>query len=232
MRLTNKIVWAIITAKNEQKTIEDIVKRTQKHVNQVLVVNDGSTDLTLPKAASGGATVVSNVISYGKGTSMKFGWWYLQNLQQLKSDDIIVTLDANQHNPDDIPKFIKALNNSEMVIGERDISNYPFIKRFGNKLLSSWASLLSGQNIKDGECGFRAFHYDIMLDLLKWVNAPSYEVEMQINIVTSLLKNKISFIPINAPYEKGGTSIKTGIRSFWYGLKTWIKFILTKRGMW
>ncbi len=220
----DQIVWGLITAKNEAKTIEDVVRRTKKYVNQVLVVNDGSTDLTLPNAAAGGAVVISHPFNLGKGAAIRSGWLWLAWTQNLRPDDLIVSLDADgQHNPDDIPLLLNQIGKYDMVIGSRDLSPYPFYKRMGNKFLSGLASMLSKQGIKDGECGFRCMRYEILTDLLKVINAQYYEIEMEINVVAGQMGYKIGSVPVKSTMYRKGVTFRSGIKNAYAGVKTWAK---------
>lgn len=217
-------IYAIIAAKNEEKTIEDIVRRTKKFVNEVIVVNDGSTDLTVIKAASGGAEVISHPVNFGKGAAIRSGWLYTLWTKSLNLDDIIIMLDSDgQHNPEDIPKFVEEIKDYDMIVGKRNISKYPLYKKIGNKGLSILASMLAGQKIEDGECGFRCMRYSLLLDLLKVINAQRYELEMEINVVAGQMKHKIGFIGIESPFYRKGVSFMSGIKNGWSGVKTWLK---------
>jgi glycosyltransferase involved in cell wall biosynthesis len=223
-----RIVWALMAAKNEAENIGNVIDGVKKYVNQILVINDGSKDDTANIALKHGAQVISHPINFGKGTAIRNGWLWILWTQKLHPDDLIVMIDSDgQHSPDDIPKAIKYLdeNNLDMVVGKRDLKVYPLFKKFGNYMLSKMASVLSGIKIEDGECGFRILRYEMMNDLLKYINAQGFEIEMEMNIVAARKGYKIGFIGISSPtYHKGkGQTIKGGLKNGYAGLKTWLK---------
>lgn len=229
--INERKIWIIIPAKDEAKTIKDVIKRCRKSVPtaRILVVNDGSTDHTVSYATHAGATMISHPINFGKGSSIRSGWLWLTWTQGLHYNDLIIHLDADgQHMPEDIPKMLECLdlNNVDMVIGKRNLSKYPLYKKFGNKCLSIAASLFSGKKIEDGESGFRVFKYGMMYDLLKVVNAQQYEIEMEINIVLGQMGYDVKFVDIQSPRYRKGVGVSGGIKNMWAGLKTWLKIKL------
>jgi len=225
-------IWIIIPALNEEKTIGKIIREIHNVCKnrfpcyEIIVLNDGSTDMTKSEAIKAGATALEHPVNFGKGKSITDSWFWIMNRQRLNLSDIIIHFDADgQHNPSFIPKFVEELNKYNMVIGKRDLRNYPFYKKFGNKSLSWLASIFSGQDIKDSECGFRCFRVDTMIDLYKYINAIGYEIEIEINIVAGLLGCRIAFIEIPSVYRKG-IGLLSGIKNGYYAVKIWLKMRL------
>ncbi len=110
----------IIPAYFEEKTIGSIVERCLPFSDEVLVVNDGSTDDTVKSALAAGARVVDLPENVGVLEATQVG------LKEA-SGDIIVTLDADgQHDPADIPRVIKPIleGKADMVMGVRP--NFPY----------------------------------------------------------------------------------------------------------
>ncbi len=109
-------IIAAIPAYNEELYIPDIVKRAKQYVDQVIVVDDGSTDDTARVAIEARARVIKHERNQGKGSAMKTG---------INSTDanLIVFIDGDsQHNPEDIPIFLSAiLQGVELVIGSRHL---------------------------------------------------------------------------------------------------------------
>ena len=88
-----KIV-AIIPAYNEEKALADVIERTLKHVDKVIIVNDGSVDNTAEVALDAGAELINHNTNLGKGEALKSGF------KAVVDDSIIVTIDGDgQHNP-------------------------------------------------------------------------------------------------------------------------------------
>lgn len=150
---------AIIPAFNEEADIESIIYKSLKYLDDVLVINDGSSDNTSKIAKNTGATVINHSTNLGKGVGLKDGFDYLKN----HNYDIVVTIDGDgQHNPDEIPKVIKPIIDGEadLVNGSRYLEaeeNTPSYRRLGQKVLDIATNITSGTNVTDSQSGFRAF---------------------------------------------------------------------------
>ena len=108
-KIANGSSLAIIPCFNEEATIGSVIIRAKRHVDKVLVVDDGSTDDTVRIAKEAGALVVSHKKNMGKSAGIKTGFKYaLRN-----SYDYIVTIDGDgQHNPDEIPVVLNNVVNN------------------------------------------------------------------------------------------------------------------------
>ncbi len=151
-------VTAIIPAYNEELAIGSVIITTKKNVDHVIVVDDGSTDQTAEIAELAGAEVIKHKKNLGKGAALKTGF------DAVKKTDIIVTLDGDgQHNPNEIPKLIKPIENGEadIVNGSRYLGDKknetPGYRRLGQTVLDTATKLNSGLKITDSQSGFRAF---------------------------------------------------------------------------
>ncbi len=146
-------VSAVIPAYNEEKTIEAVVKGALSHVDEVLVVDDGSTDDTARIAEEAGAKVLRQ-----------------QNAGVLKATelglreatcDIIVTLDADgQHDPSEIPSLIEPIlrGEADLVMGIR-----PELPYLSERILTSLTSIRVP--IGDASTGFRAVRREIAREM-------------------------------------------------------------------
>jgi len=152
----NGQVYAVIPAKNEALSIEAVVKSTKNYVDEVVVVDDGSSDSTAFLARRAGATVLRHPISLGAGAATSTGMRY--SLARGASD--IVTLDGDgQHDPTYIAPLLQKMRatRADLVVGARDMRNSGFWRRFANALLAREVSLISGQRITDSQSGFRVY---------------------------------------------------------------------------
>ena len=137
-----------------------VTKESLRYVDEVLVVDDGSTDRTVEMATLAGAEVISHSSNLGIGSSLKTGYKYgLRN-----GFDIIVQLDADgQHDPLFISPLIDYLtrNDLDLVTGSRflgrDVENLALIRRAGIKFFSTLTGLLASSRITDITSGFRAY---------------------------------------------------------------------------
>lgn len=152
-------VLVTITAYNEERNIEHVLERISKDYD-VLLVDDGSSDRTVEFAKKHGCKVAVHPINLGQGpaviTSFKIGI--------MEGYDVIIEMDGDgQHNPQEIPKFLEVLENSDydIVVGSRILGkNYkkaPFFRRTFLPYFTSVINKISGYQLTDSMCGFRAF---------------------------------------------------------------------------
>lgn len=146
-------VSVVIPAFNEAARIEPILKTLDSIVDEIIVVDDGSTDNTA-SVAQKYAIVLRNTVNKGYIFSIKKGF------QQAKND-IIVTLDADgEHDPTQIPQLVEPLqqNQADLVLGVRN-----HIPRVSERLLN-WLTNLKLQT-KDCGTGFKAIRKDLAVKL-------------------------------------------------------------------
>jgi glycosyltransferase involved in cell wall biosynthesis len=153
-------VTVVLPAYNEETSIGSIVLLARIHSDNVIVVDDGSSDRTGEIARKAGVEVISHSTRKGKSKALETGFKAAADL----GADIIVTMDSDgQHNPIDIPKVVAPIlkGEAEMVNGSRYLNNLgkssSFYRHIGKNVLSSSTKLNSGTNITDSESGFRAF---------------------------------------------------------------------------
>ncbi len=201
--------FIIIPAHNEEKTIANIVKESMRY-GEVLVIDDCSSDQTALIAKKSGGAVISHKVNRGLGGALRTGF----NEAVKRKADIIITLDADgQHNPNDIGKFIKKINEGyDFVLGSRDLSRYPIRKRVGNFFLNLATNFVSGTSLKDTESGFRAFK----LDALKKLVLKSEKYEIAVEIAFEIGRNNLKYtnIMIDSPIYVQGVSVLDGFKNF------------------
>ncbi|SFL65310.1 Glycosyl transferase family 2 [Halogranum rubrum] len=154
-----------IPAYNEAQTIGDVVRRAKPFTDEVIVVDDGSSDSTVSVAREAGATVVEHVENRGYGAALRtaFREAYRRNATQL------VTLDADgQHDPRDIPKLLNSQKklDVEVVVGSRFVDDgscdAPLYRLFGLRVINLLTNLSLGvvrsdSWVTDTQSGFRAY---------------------------------------------------------------------------
>jgi len=154
--LTN--LYIVIPAFNEDLTIGKLVGQVRDLTDNVIVVNDNSSDRTSASARDAGAKVIDLPINMGAGYATRVGCDEALRLQA----DIIVTIDADgQHDPLDIPVVLQRINDNdgvEVIFGCRPrTGTMPITKRIGNALLTRLAKLLFGAKVSDSQTGFHVF---------------------------------------------------------------------------
>lgn len=203
-------IWAVIAAYNEEKSIARIIKRAKSFVDAVVIVDDGSIDKTNQYAEEAGAIVLKHIVNLGKGAALKTGCDFAVK----KNAKLIVVLDADaQHNPDNIPRFLKKLNNYSIVFSYRKLSSkMPFVLRFGNWFISNTVGMLYGIRLNDTQCGFRAFRAEAYKKI-RW-NASDYSMESEMIARAGKQNLKYVQIPIETIYSDKykGTTILDGIK--------------------
>lgn len=169
----------VIPAFNEVGHIAKVIEKAKGLGYEVLVVDDGSRDGTAEAARQAGAEVVSNRRNLGLGRTMRRG--YQEALA--RGVDVVVQLDADgQYDPAEIPLLLGPIQSGEadMVLGSRLAKlhyDMPGVKKYGNKAFSAVLRMLTGQNVHDGQTGFRAIHREVLLKCLP-INRFSYTQEM------------------------------------------------------
>lgn len=212
----------VIPAFNESKYISSILCNVINFVDKIVLIDDGSTDRTseVARNINDKIIVLKHRINLGKGAALKTGC-----LAALKlGADIIVTMDADgQHKPEDIPRFLKEIQekNTDIVFGSRKIGrNMPLMMTLGNKFLSVIIKFLFRVYISDTQSGFRAFRANIF-DKIRW-NSHNYSVETEMIVNAGKNKLRYSEIIIDTIYHDKykGTTIFDGIRIF-FNLLIW-----------
>jgi glycosyltransferase involved in cell wall biosynthesis len=203
----NQSIAAVIPAFNEEKHIADVVRRTRTKLDNVLVVDDGSSDATAERAREGGAEVVVHPQNLGKGEAIRNGLRHWLDRQF----EWVLILDADaQHRPEEIDRFVEAAVSAakpKLILGNRmdDVSAMPLVRRMVNRYMSNKISQVCGQIIPDTQCGFRMIHRQLIPDLLDGADRFDYETEML--IVASRKGFRIDSVPISTVYSDEVSSI-------------------------
>jgi len=190
-------ILALIPAYNEAQRIEPVILGALAHL-PVLVVDDGSKDETADVAEATGAMVLRQNPNQGKGTALRSGFsWALE-----RNYDAVIALDADgQHDPDEIPLFLAryAETQPDLIIGARDFSQIPGIRRLSNSLGRKMFSWALGQDAPDNQSGYRLLSRRMMeATLASAEQGFEFEVEM---IVTCVQQGyQLDWVPIRTIY--------------------------------
>lgn len=204
---------AVIPAYMEEATIAEVVARTRKYVDYVVVVDDGSMDDT-SKNAGEADMVIRHPVNMNKGFSMITGI----EAAVREGADVIIAIDADdQHDPSDIPRFVNMLSEEKLdiVFGSRALNkNMPFILRFGNWFLTNMTYALYGIRVSDTQSGYRCFTKDAYRKI-KWTSR-DYRVETEMIINTAKNKLRYKELTIKTRYLSAhkGTTVVDGMKIF------------------
>ena len=190
---------------NEAENLEALLPqlKSAQPTAEILVIDDGSTDLSKSICEQHGIKVISHPHSLGNGASIKTG-------ARNAIGEIIVFMDADgQHAPEDIQRLLSKLEQGyDMVVGARQSSSHASKKRLiGNTIFNKLASFMTGQKIEDLTSGFRAVrakHFKKFLYLLP--NGFSYPTTSTMAFFRSALP--VAYIPIHAGKREGKSKIK------------------------
>lgn len=206
------LVVAVMPAYNEEKTVAEAVRRTRKYVDRVIVVDDCSRDTTQKEAKKAGALVIRHNVNKGLGSALRTG--FVQALKMKAS--VVITIDADgQHNPDEIPILLAKINEGyDFVLGSRNLSKYPFIKKFGNFFLQSATNFISGTSLKDTESGFRAIKAAALRKM--YLKSERYEIAVEIAFEVGRNNLKATNVPISSPIYVKGVGMLDGVKNFMF----------------
>ena len=199
---------AVIPAYQDEKHIGNIVRRTRERLNQVLVVDDGSSDHTAQQAREAGAEVIVHNQNRGKGEAIKtgLGYWLDREVKWVS------LLDSDgQHLPEEIDRFVTVAASSTQptfLIGNRmnNLTGMPFIRRVVNRYMSRQISRLCGQEIPDTQCGFRMLNRQLVPELLGGGDRFDYDTEVL--IIASRKGYRIASVPITTVYTDQVSKIR------------------------
>ncbi len=198
----------IIPGYNEAKNISRVVLAVKKLGFPVLVVDDGSKDDMVSQARQSGAEVVSYTPNQGKGAAIRRGiHWLLQK----SSYEAAIFMDSDgQHDAEDLPSFLKALEDPkvDLVIGNRmsDPKGMPLIRRLTNVFMSAILSAAAGQSVPDTQCGYRAVRRQVLSRLS--LQTTRFEIESEMILDAARTGARISSIPVRSVYEGGSSHIR------------------------
>jgi glycosyltransferase involved in cell wall biosynthesis len=198
-------VLAGIAAYNEARYIGSIVVQARQYVDEVIVVDDGSTDNTAAVAELAGATVIRHARNRGKGAAIQS----ILAEARKRNPDVLVLLDADaQHDPNEIPTVIKPVSQGfDLVIGSREAQKdkTPKYRRIGQKVIFGSSRLASKTNVVDSESGFRALSPRAINELD--LKAHGFAVESEMITLAADKGLKITEVPISNIYTKDGSTL-------------------------
>ena len=204
----------VLPAKNEAGAIQQTVKAIKQlnRVDEIIVVNDGSTDDTAQIAEQAGAKVISHPYSKGNGAAIKTG-------ARNAIGDVIVFMDADgQHDANDILKLIEKIEQGyDLVVGARQKGSQASMGRgIANKLYNNLASYMSEHQVEDLTSGFRAVRAEKFKEFIYLLpNGFSYPTTSTMAFFRA--GYSVTYVPIHAAKRIGKSHIhpiKDSVRFF------------------
>lgn len=200
-------ILVCIPAFNEAETIAEIISKSKKYADHIIVYDDGSTDNTYEVATSAGATVIRNPENKGYGVAIRS----LFQAAKEHEADIMVTIDSDgQHDPGQIAKVVQPLKHGfDIVIGSRFLKSdgnqkIPRYRSFGIKTITKLTQAASYNGITDSQSGFRAYNKNALSKINLFEDGMAVSVEI---LLRAKEKNLLTTeVPITINYDIKDTS--------------------------
>lgn len=202
-----RVVSAVICAKNEERSIGDVIKGCLAFVDEIIVVDGHSSDDTRAIASELGGKVILDS-GGGKGVAIR------ESLDHVRGD-LVVFLDADgSHDPADIPRLLEPLlkDNADHVTGSRLLGGSSelhggfdeFLRLTGSSFITACINWRFCKRLSDSQNGFRAARTDVLRDLNLRENSTTIEQEM---IMKTLLHGyRMAEVPTHEHKRRFGES--------------------------
>lgn len=194
-------IVVIIPTYNNEKTLNTVIESVFCYVEDIIVVNDGSTDNTsiiLKKNQS--LQVITHPVNKGKGAALKNG------LKQARKEGYryAITIDSDgQHFASDIPLFIEQIERTPdvLLVGARNLTsdNMPGKNTFANKFSNFWFKLETGLKLQDTQSGYRLYPLR-KINVQKFYYTAKYEFELETLVFATWGGVTVQNIPIHVYY--------------------------------
>ncbi len=207
---------ALVPGYNEEKNIASVVRRIIPFVDEVVVIDDGSTDETARAAQQAGATVIRHELNRGQGAALETGHCYAR---ARNADFVLHFYGDGQFNAEDIPRALEEMKNSgaDILFGSRFLDNRSLIPWTKKKIILPVARLvdrlLGGAKLSDSHNGFRVLNKRA-LQLLKLTQDRMAHAS-EIPVLAE--KNNLRHIeyPVKVSYREYGQNGRNGVKILW-----------------
>lgn len=224
MSLRQQKICAIVPTYNNQGTLLQVLDRLQAYADDIIVVNDGSTDGTetllqqyadSERVHSGiRLTLCSYQPNQGKGHALRTGFRKAVEL----GFDYAVTIDSDgQHYPEEIPALVKALEEQShpaIIVGQRTLPKELMSggSVFANRFSNFWFALQTWQYLPDTQTGFRLYplHHLHGLSLI----TARYEAELELLVLAAWHGVRLVSAPVRVYYPPREERV-SHFRPFW-----------------
>lgn len=193
-----KRIFLVIPVYKEHKHLKKLLTGISAYfpLSRVIIVDDGSTP---PIKTDFPIHLITHPLNLGKGAALKTGTLYAFHQ---KADAVIIMDGDNQHDPKELPKFVRRLKQGyDLVFGSRRQElDTPLVRLLGNKFASIYLNILFGVYISDVLSGYRAYTRSAY-KLICW-QSTRYAVETEIVARLGKNKHKLTFaeFPIKSIY--------------------------------
>jgi glycosyltransferase involved in cell wall biosynthesis len=200
MRMANWL--AALPVYNEEGYVDEVLNQVTKYADNILVVNDGSTDGTSERLAKWeNISVVHHDGNKGYGAALKSAFRFA-----IEHDyEYLITLDCDgQHQPQRIPRFLSACRNTDIVSGSRYLKTYegdsqpPAQRLFINRQITRQINQRLGYKLTDAFCGFKAYRVEA-LKLLD-IQDDGYAMPLELWVQAAMNGLRVLEVPVPLIY--------------------------------
>ena len=206
-RLKNLGCIVVIPTYNNAGTIAQVISSVKEFAEDIMVVNDGSTDATSEILHSlDGIKLLEYEKNQGKGYALKLA---LKTAREL-GYTYALTIDADgQHYADDIPQFVRRIEEvpGSLLVGARNLTadNMPSKNTFANNFSNFWFKVETGQSLSDTQSGFRMYPLS-SLDGIRFISG-RYEFEVEVIVRAAWRGVNVENVPIKVYYAPEGERV-------------------------
>ena len=217
-----------LPAYNEEKNIAKIIVKLKKVADQIIVCDDGSTDLTSRIAESLGAIIIKHPKNLGYGSAIRSIFLKAREINA----GVLVTIDADgQHKIEDIENVVKPVadGQADISIGSRFLDkddNAPKYRKLGINIITKVTNSSLSEKITDSQSGFRAYNNKVLQALTP--SDSGMGISTEILIKSSNLGFKIAEVPTEILYD-GDTSSQNPVSHGTGVLLSTLKYISIER---
>ncbi|MEC5173132.1 DUF2062 domain-containing protein [Chryseobacterium nepalense] len=199
--ISEKNICVLVPTYNNEKTLRRVIGGILHYTNNIIIVNDGSTDSTpfilqdYPEIR-----IIHLPENKGKGNALKTGFRVAEKIGY----SYAITIDSDgQHYPDDIPVFVEALlkeSQDVLLIGNRNMAQDGIPKKssFGNRFSNFWFWFETGIKLEDTQSGFRLYP---LHKIPRKYFTPKFEFEIEIIVRTAWRHVPVKNVPVKVLYD-------------------------------
>ena len=210
---------AIVPAYNEEPSVVAVLDELYRFVDELVVVDDGSTDGTRAEIerwlpGHDRCRLLAHDVNQGMSEAYILALTLLRTrleAGELSPNDLVFTVDADgQHDLAVLDELVGVTIDEglDAMLARRDLSYHGPYKKLGNALLSGWASLWAGKRLHDVESGYRIFRLGSLAHALDFYTGYKYSETVEVAVVMCRLGYRVrNDVVVPVPLYRSRTSL-------------------------